>query len=312
MLDLQMISQRTVLILGAGASMEFGFPSGFDLLRQLTHPTFESGSNTELSTLAACGYDSSAVAAFASALAQSGRTSVDAFLEHRSEFLDVGKAALACALIPHEHEDALFDRSKPSQSWYDYLFARMNARLQEFEYNQLSVITFNYDRSLEHYLITALMNSYSLTVERAANLVNRYVPILHVHGMLAPHSALDSNGRAYAPDLGSDAIRKAAASIRVVHERDSDSAFRLAVERLSLAKRIFFLGFGYDPTNVARLRVRTIPQSASIYGTRRGVRHAECAAVREAFQNRIELDSQDREIQEFLRETAVLDTNDPA
>jgi Mrr N-terminal domain/Protein of unknown function DUF262 len=253
-----------------------------------------------------------AVAAFASALARSGRTSVDTFLEHRSEFLDVGKAAIACALIPCERENALFDRSRPSPSWYDYLFARMNARLQEFEYNQLSVITFNYDRSLEHYLITALMNSYSLTVERAADLVNRYVPILHAHGTLAPHSALDSNGRAYAPDLGSDAIRKAAASIRVVHEPDSDSVFQVAVERLSLAKRILFLGFGYDPTNMARLRVRAIPQSASIYGTRRGVHHAECAAVREAFQNRIELDSQDREIQDFLRDTVALDAKNSA
>jgi hypothetical protein len=83
---------------------------------------------------------------FAAKLRDSGRDSVDAFLEHNPNFLDVGKPSIAATLIPHEDPDAIQDGD-----WYRNLFNAMNAPFAEFENNKLAVITYNYDRSLEFY-----------------------------------------------------------------------------------------------------------------------------------------------------------------
>ncbi|MBI1816627.1 MAG: hypothetical protein HYR72_16745 [Deltaproteobacteria bacterium] len=301
-----MIWRRTVLVLGAGASAEFGFPSGFELLRQLTYPSPDTRSNPVLTRLADCGYDPSTITQFSMALAHSGKTSVDAFLEHRPDFLEVGKAAIACALIPCESDDRLFDRSKAAPSWYDYLYDKLNAPPQKFEGNQLSVITFNYYRSLEHYLTTALVNSYRISRDEAADLVRRFTPILHVHGELAPYARLDSPGRPYDPSANGATVRLAAESIRIIHETEAGDAFRVAIERLGAAERILFLGFGYHPTNLARLRVRDLPR-VPVWGTSRGLRKAEWTSVKEMFENHIELDPGGCEILPYLPDTVMLD-----
>src|SRR5687767_1945488 len=90
---IHVIQRRTVLILGAGASMPYGFPSGRDLrdkiiagLRKDTAQLFQ--------LLGAAGYDLQVIRNFRDALLKSGRPSVDVFLEHRSEFISVGKVAI--------------------------------------------------------------------------------------------------------------------------------------------------------------------------------------------------------------------------
>ena len=50
---------------------------------------------------------------------------------------------------------------------YQYLSVKLNSSFEEFGENKLSIITFNYDCSLEHYLLNSLINSHEKTVMNA-------------------------------------------------------------------------------------------------------------------------------------------------
>ena len=109
-------------------------------------------------------------------------------MEHRPEYLDVGKALIAAELIVCERETALFRRD--GKSWYEYLFNELSTNFCDFEKNQLSILTFNYDRSLEHYLLTSLQNSYDKSIEECAEKLSK-IPIIHLHGDLGALPALE-------------------------------------------------------------------------------------------------------------------------
>ena len=95
----------------------------------------------------------------------SAAPSIDSFLEHRGEDERyLGKLAIAYALIPFEKEERLFDES----SWYPILLNKLKFKFEDFEKNKLAFITFNYDRSLEHFLMTALSNQFKKTEQEIA------------------------------------------------------------------------------------------------------------------------------------------------
>src|SRR5229473_2124193 len=99
---------RTVFVLGAGASAPYGFPLGLDLLDLVvTRMTLRDKPNLFTQFL---GQSYDEMLTFGEALARSGRTSVDAFLEHRPEFIELGKLAIAYALMDRELPDMLFHR----------------------------------------------------------------------------------------------------------------------------------------------------------------------------------------------------------
>jgi hypothetical protein len=101
-----MIAIPTALVLGAGASIDYGFPSGRILLTNLLG-SLKTESNTYFKLLVECGFDPAFVHEFREALDLSGQPSVDAFLEGRRKYLSLGKSAIALDLIPAETEGRL-------------------------------------------------------------------------------------------------------------------------------------------------------------------------------------------------------------
>jgi hypothetical protein len=163
-----MISKKTVLILGAGASMPYGFPSGRDLKQVILRHLDPSTGSKLPATLNRLGISAWTIKDFYKNLAYSGRPSVDAFLEHRPEFLKIGKLAITLCLIPYEKEETLFFSGTKKGHWYEYLFNKLNAPFNFFHENRLSIITFNYDRSIEHYFFKSLKSSYGKSDEECA------------------------------------------------------------------------------------------------------------------------------------------------
>lgn len=272
-----MIERPTVLVLGAGASMPYGFPSGEGLKFRVL--SLLAGKTSAFDEMVKLGWDQREVERFVQALRHAGRPSVDAFLEHRPEFINVGKAAIAQALLPDEKTGILFTQG--DGKWYEYLYQRMNSSFETFGENQLAVVTFNYDRSFEHYLHTALMNSYGKSDEECAEKLST-IRIIHVHGQLGylpwqPQVGKEALSYDKRDDRRSEwwvsAIRYAAPLIKVVHQPDveSDPEFQKAKEVLQNAQRIWFLGFGYDETNLRRLDLYGPKKvEIQIYGTTYG------------------------------------------
>ncbi|MHC4328100.1 MAG: hypothetical protein ACYSWW_08280 [Planctomycetota bacterium] len=292
-----MIKVRTVLVLGAGASAPFGFPTGKGLTDQISSPDFNN-TKGPLDVLKDIGFDTKDIGDFVNALSMSGRPSVDAFLEYRDDFVEIGKATIAALLLPIEKTKRVFqpwrwnkqtvhDGQAKEANWYELLFGVLcdGIPFDEVDKNMLSVITFNYDRSLEQYLFIALKNSYNKSDEECAEKLAKF-PIVHVHGSLgqlpwqsgiadsSPSVPYDSEGRAVY-------VRRGTENIRIIPEATRDTEeFIQARDLISKASRLLFLGFGYHPTNLARL----VPELVSIVpkyvmGTSLGLSYGRKQAV---------------------------------
>lgn len=270
-----MISVPTTLILGAGASSPYGFPSGAQLRQRLCDPSLFSNLKEF--------YTADVVAAFCAAFLRSQQSSIDAFLERRGKekiiyknglessytYEDVGKNAIATCLISCEKQEFLF---RPNEDhWYQYLWGRMAcSHVNDFSKNKLSIVTFNYDRSLEFYLLSALQNSFGIGEDEAAVQLKN-IPIVHVYGKLGelPQFAeMGKKGRPYDSDINDHKrLAIAANGIRVIDEsRNDDVVFDDAIECLKGAERICFLGFGFDETNVRRLKLEQIREKFKVSG----------------------------------------------
>lgn len=277
-----MITKRTVLILGAGASVPYKFPSGLQLI-QVICSKLSSEDSSEFRLLSQCTPKIRDIIRFKDALSRSGQPSVDAFLEHRTEFIEIGKTAIALALLPFERTAALFE-GKRQENWYQYLFGRVSTWFDKLGENKLSIITFNYDRSLEHYFFTALKNSHAMSENACAEKLSS-IPIIHVHGKLGPLPwEVTVNPEAvasYSPpdnavpyDSFSDPrftshkkyeryktnwLTLARNNIKIIHESiENDEEFDKAHELLKAAEKVYFLGFGYHEINLKRLNVELL------------------------------------------------------
>lgn len=290
-----MIESNTVFILGAGASKPFGYPIGLELRKiicdNLGDPNLRGFKNNKLrfKLLEELGFNSSKILTFREEFRVSTMNSIDAFLEHRPGFIKIGKIAIADALMPYEKEEArLFD---VENNWYAYIFNRIRTDFNGFINNKIAFITFNYDRSLEYYLYRALSSAYGKEPADVLKVLEN-IPILHLYGQLnyLPWQRSQEDGRAYGSYSSADELQKSAEKISIVSEGvdiDKVPEFKKAHELLANAINIYFLGFGYDETNLNRLNIlRNVKGGASIYGTAYGLQRAELEAIRKYFESK--------------------------
>lgn len=304
-----MITRPTVLVLGAGASANYNFPLGRDLIISLCQD-IEQKTQT-YAQLLSCGFDESLILTFRNALNLSMQPSIDAFLENRLDYREVGKAAIACQLIPCENPST-FLRQHRTILWYEYLFSRIGRNTDEFAANKLSVVTFNYDRSLEHCLFLALQNSFALTDKDAASLLKK-LPIVHVYGQLGEYPYLsESPGvRPYSPILTTETILQCASSIKIISEGSEDEPeLQKAQELLNQAEVICFLGFGYHPENLRRLKEEITFKGKRIFGTAYRIKTAEIIGIRNKWRSlpatNVDFGDEEHDILTYLRDKAIL------
>jgi hypothetical protein len=221
--------------------------------------------------------------------------SIDEFLRTNRRFWKLGKSIIAAVLLSHEKNFELREKwrnirlsantkSLENGNWYRHLWGGLTYQtsFEEFGLNKLEIITFNYDRSLEHYLFSSLKGKYEgkTDVECAEQL--KKIPIIHVHGKLGYLEWECPNKPIVKYDLknyNKNVIGNAASTIMIVHESSkSDEAFQKARGALQTAKRIYCLGFGYDPINLEHLGLKSPSNETAsfrthskIYGTSLGL-----------------------------------------
>ena len=269
-----MITTPTVLVLGAGASYPYGFPTAKEL-EELICDAFSSPTEKANQLLGSdeSKYTPNQFFEFREAFLRSP-LSIDAFLQRRQEFLEVGKLAIAYCLIPFEDEANLYrpDRDLRGGNWYKYLAGKLDSHFEEFGDNKLSIVTFNYDRSLEFYLLNSLICSHGKKRDECANALAK-IPIVHVYGQLGEKPYLQQGSRQYRPNEVEQFryVETAAYGIKLYHE-EAKAATEEARELLSRAKRICFLGFGYHPFNIDRLNIGgSLDLSTTLFGTTCGL-----------------------------------------
>jgi hypothetical protein len=282
-----MIKKKTVFVLGAGASMPYGFESGSEMLMRtkMMGPDAIAGAVGILPA-------SPVSANFARAVKAAQNESLDAFLEHRKESdseLYVGKRLIARRLLLQELNSIYkFD---VNGDWIQNLYSRMvyNVKsVNEFQkQNAVTFITYNYDRLLEHRIAYGLQAQFNAPLDQCAGVFDD-IKVIHLHGSLGRPFAAGADGTGVVP-FGVDAknneefgkqisffLDLASHSIQIVHQASPKTPeFKAAREVLSEGEQVFYLGFGFGQTNVERLDLRHVKKDAQIYMTRKGMTDQE-------------------------------------
>jgi hypothetical protein len=254
-----MIKRETVFMLGAGASYPYGFPLGTDLKKWIVE-CYKDDKAHSINLYNATDFDKAAATEFITALKQTGLSSVDAFLERRPKFLDIGKATMGIELLIKEGTSDLWQEGS---NWLTYLYSYMIGNsLEEFAGNRVSFVTFNYDRVVEHFFYTSLFNTFGKSSEETAKIVEQ-IPVIHLHGRLGylPWQRTQDVVPYGSANIDKKVMATLLKEIKVVHEDITDGRdkeFTRAKELLTKAERIYLLGFGFGGRNVERLGLRDL------------------------------------------------------
>lgn len=319
-----MINKTTTLILGAGASMAYGFPSGKNLkamIWKMLDPNslqskryFYKAADVDYNSRGDKETFEAEVKKFQDDLIISPDETIDYFLEHSSKkYQEIGRLAIANVLLEREKKRYLFQdwmeydglekkvhrekflegntQIRPEDGhWYQFLFNLMCkgcSSIDKFADNKISVVTFNYDRSFEYYLLYALMSKFKVGEVKAAEIMKKF-DIAHVYGRLGelpasasqnhkavPYNAFSAEGSTLATHL-----KNAADGIQLIwdkNDKTTNSDDLGQTEAIQKARdliykennTIIFLGFGFDSVNLSRImpKKRKIPEGMHAYGT---------------------------------------------
>lgn len=248
-----MLTTKTTLVLGAGSSLAMGYPLGSGLRRKILALATHDEATLTFRIESGLQHKQNELWDFLDAFSKSQALSIDSFLARRSEFMAIGKHAIAAVMLACEAPNQLHETDHPDH-WYQYLFHGLaKDDWASVDFSNLSIVTFNYDRSLEEYLLQSLMASYKKTRDEACAKL-RELEIVHVYGALGNAEPWSSNYLEYG--LGFDASRclAAATSIEVIPEgRDNAPSVIKARDLLHKADVLAVLGFGFDALNLKRL-----------------------------------------------------------
>lgn len=301
-----MIRTRTVMVVGAGASCELQMPSGAELLSRVVQGLDFSRLGTESqsreSVLLArhlakqaerMGRDQRDVFTAAQSLRNAARIgkSIDAVIEqhdHDPLVVACGKIAIAFFMGQAETRATLREAprvagelpllGKPEETWLYWLgqiFTNGLPRSKlERAFADLAIVSFTYDRSIEHYLPFVLTMAYGLTLKEAQEIVANNLVIHHPYGTVG-RLPWQTGQDAQAEWAGSEQpwnIHAIAGQIRTHGERMAEREWIGRVRRsVAEAKRIVFLGFGFHPQNLDLLFDRTISHNPEVLASVHGI-----------------------------------------
>ena len=247
-----MILKQTTIVLGAGASMPYGLPSGAELRSIICKDqAWLAGELNDMHHI-----DSSETLDFIKNFSRSSVVSIDAFLSRHDRFVNLGKLCIATILCAKEDSAKVMDNDADDH-WYQHMWQILIDGADthnDLRRNKIKFITFNYDRSLEYFLHQSIKYTYGVNDQEALRVVRDF-DILHVYGLLGEFSFTTTQGaRHYTSENHAANIRTAAEGIKIIPEaRDDEVAFDKARDWFYDSEIIGFLGFGFDTLNVERL-----------------------------------------------------------
>lgn len=265
-----MIKKETVIILGAGASKPYGFPTGDELtnkivklfskqhnLDNMEHAIMNSGSKiVNISKMNA--------REIAEKLGGTPWT-IDKWLSVNKDFTNIGKLAINYLILQYEYMSTnTLENRDQENSWYVALLNEMSNSadfrcIDDLLNNKVTFVTWNYDRSLEEYLYRFLNKSFTKDGNDKCNEIAKNINIIHLHGKVGSllwQQEKDSYSIEYGVNASWINAFKCIDSINIVGEKEvNDSNYNLAKQAMQKASNIFFLGCGFWNENMERLKI---------------------------------------------------------
>lgn len=280
-----MFESKTLFVVGAGASAEIDLPVGSALLETIARKLnisfqdgirLRSGDHQIADVIRRYAYtrNENHNLYYQKARMIEGAVpvapSIDNFLDahKKDEHLQFcGKLGVVASILEAERKSKLFvdeynggrdDLSRLNGTWYTAFMKMLVERvdLDEVEsvFENISFITFNYDRCIQKFLHVALQRYYGIDPGRAANLISK-LEIIHSYGSIG---RLPFEGGQlvvpYGAKLDEVDLIKAAGRIRTFTEQvEGEGSLNAILESVGSAETIVFLGFGFHPQNMELL-----------------------------------------------------------
>ena len=303
-----MFKRRTTLIIGAGCSAEYNLPIGDGLKDQIADQLSYMGQQNRSDrfvVISSRGADQVLLTAIKQAGQRRGQSgweliangmapgirhasSIDRYLHlHRSDEakVTIGKLAIARAILAAEQASYLGQETVDLPSirhalgnqphWLQELVFRLqdDVSLDSMKamFSNLTIITFNYDRVIEHYLFHAVRELGGFSVSQAADVIAN-LRIIHPYGKIGRLPWQEEPGDAlpfgHWENLHWETVMRAGERLRTftetIEEEDLLSAIKGGV---NVAEQIVFMGFSFLPQNLDLMRAESSSQAQSVYAT---------------------------------------------
>jgi hypothetical protein len=293
-----MLDKDTVLVIGAGASKEFGLPIGSDLQETIAESLnlrFQNGviqsGNADLWEAIQRASPKRKNEMFAACRRiRDGlplSNSIDNFMDahrHDTDIQTVGRLAIAHSISRAERASNMFvpfaDHSGMNfkalgATWIVRLFRLLQEGVRRDQlgtfFEKISFVVFNYDRCIEHFFHRALQSMYALEEKEASKLL-RKARILHTYGTIGALpwqvESWEANTPFGAEHCSLDAMVE---KISTYTDPHSDEETRTAIrDAIARADRICFLGFSFQQQNLDLITPRAGTE-AGVIGTAFGM-----------------------------------------
>lgn len=278
------IKEKTVLILGAGASMPYGFPSGGGLRKKIIRDFKSEIMHSEQfhNVIRSPNFEN-ILDDFIHDFDLSSDNSIDLFLSRNRKYEDIGKMAIAHSIFKCEQTsdfnerayDAFHYHQNGYGNWYSFLFHKITEEMisdfssDKLSENNISIITFNYDRSLEYYLNQSIYYSFENLRKKPISWDYLTFPIYHVYGSLGQLQTIPYGKNA----TTIFSIETLSQNIKTIYqERDTIPGDMLSA--IKQADKVLFLGFGYYTENLSKLQSNEWDVK-NCYGTKKGISNKE-------------------------------------
>ncbi|SUB02551.1 Uncharacterised protein [Pannonibacter phragmitetus] len=288
-----MFEQKTVFVIGAGASREVGMPLGEELKGKISEflrwDRSYSGGFREMCERYVSQPNQYRDAALSITRGLPHAISIDNFLHthaENEEIKTVGKMAIVKCILESEsvsllsqfkysNTDTINPHDLPdfSKFWCEAFFKMANEFVSSDDvadiFSNVSMIVFNYDRCIEFYIWKALQRYFLISEIDSLNIV-KSMNIVHVYGSVGDIVGNWGGDTRFGLDLDFHSLQKRSLEVKTFTEQKDSRKSQEIQSILKKSEVIVFLGFSFMEINLKILEIDT-SSSARVYGTSYGI-----------------------------------------
>jgi len=314
-----MVDNKTLIVVGAGASKEVDLPTGEELkniiadylnFKQDDFFNERSGGDKiiyealNMCTHKQTGNTMSDFVATGKRMhnAMPQVLSIDNYIDQHKGNSRVelcGKLAIVRSILEAEKQSLLyFDINKKEKfkaegiqsTWFNSFWKLLTEHSSKEDlserFESVSLIVFNYDRCIEHFLYHSLLNCYFMDESEAADLVSR-INIYHPYGSVGTLPWQNKKPRiGFGATPTATQLLNLTTKIKTFTEgTDAESSEIISIKNLYReAKTAVFLGFAFHKLNLELIKPNLIGsteyQEMNCYATAKGMSESNCELVK--------------------------------